>query len=100
MRKIERSAAFKKDIRRESKGSNLAALNAILPNVLSMLANDVQTPANYRDHKLTGKWEGCRECHVKLNLLLIYMKIDRDNIEGYNGELHLVRLGSHAELFG
>ena len=92
MRVIEQSSAFKKDIRRESKGQNLATLNAILPDVLSVLANDIPLPANYNDHKLIGKWEGCRECHIKPNLLLIYMKEDE--------KLRLVRLGSHSELFG
>jgi mRNA interferase YafQ len=93
MRNIEWSAASKKDIRRESKGQNLAALNVVLPAILGTLANDVLVPEKYWDHKLTGKWEGCRECHIRPDLLLIYEKPD-------DGMLRLVRLGSHAEIFG
>ncbi|MDR3231816.1 MAG: type II toxin-antitoxin system YafQ family toxin [Synergistaceae bacterium] len=93
MREIEWSTAFKKDIRRESKGPNLTVLNANLPVVLGTLSNDAALPAQYKDHKLTGEWEGCRECHLKANLLLVYEMPD-DKI------LRLVRLGSHAELFG
>jgi mRNA interferase YafQ len=93
MREIEWSIAFKKDIRRESKGPHLAALNTVLPVILDALSNDVQMPPNYNDHKLTGEWEGCRECHVRPNLLLIYDKQDEEI-------LRLSRLGSHSELFG
>jgi mRNA interferase YafQ len=93
MRAIKKSAAFKRDIKRESNGPNLAVLNAALPVLLKALANDVPVPTQFRDHDLTGNWAGCRECHVKPDLLLIYKKPD-DEI------LRLVRLGSHSELFG
>ena len=95
MREIERSSAFKKDIRREGKGRNLAALNAILPDVLTALVNDVPLDAKYQDHnhKLTGDWEGYRSCHLKTDLLLIYEKPDEET-------LHLARLGSHSKLYG
>jgi mRNA-degrading endonuclease YafQ of YafQ-DinJ toxin-antitoxin module len=56
MRKIEWSAAFKKDIRREAKGKNLAALNAVLPDILHALANDLPMSVKYYDHKLTGEF--------------------------------------------
>jgi mRNA interferase YafQ len=42
---------------------------------------------------LSGDWAGCRECHVRPDLLLIYRKPDADT-------LRLARLGSHSELFG
>ena len=93
MRKIDRSAAFKKDIRREGKGENLATLNAILPGVLTALASDATLYTKYKDHKLTGDWEGSRVCHLKPDLLLIYEKPDDET-------LRLTRLGSHSELFG
>lgn len=93
MRAIERSAAFKKDIKRESRGPNLAALNMDLPIVLSALANDQPLPAANKDHALTGNWAGYRECHVKPDLLLVYRKID-------SYVLRLARLGSHSEIFG
>jgi mRNA interferase YafQ len=60
------------------------------------LRADIQLPSNLKDHALTGNWKGCRECHIKPNLLLIYMKTDE--IENSNGTLRLVRLGSHTEL--
>jgi len=60
--------------------------------VISSLAMDMQLPAKYRDHALTGNYTGHRECHLKPDLLLIYKKPDART-------LRLVRLGSHSELF-
>jgi mRNA interferase YafQ len=93
MREIEQSTAFKKDIRREGKRANLAALNVALPNVLIMLTSDVILPVKYKDHKLTGEWEGYRSCHLKPDLILIYEKPDDES-------LRLARMGSHSELYG
>ena len=43
------------------------------------------------DHPLRGVWRSYREAHVEPDRLLIY------RVEG--NELHLVRTGSHADLF-
>ncbi len=37
------------------------------------------------------KWNDCRDCHVRPDLILIYRKPDADHLE-------LVRLGSHSEI--
>ena len=60
--------------------------------VLSCLCNDEVLPEKYRDHALTGDWNGCRDCHVRPDLVLIY--------EYQNHDLILHRLGPHSELFG
>jgi len=60
--------------------------------VFTALANDMPLEHRYRDHALTGDWRGCRECHIKPDLLLIY------HADG--NMLQLVHLGSHSELFG
>ena len=71
-----------------------------LPFIVVTLANDINLPDKYQDHPLTGNWEGHNECHIRPDLLLIYMKIgDTTNAEDKSGELRLVRLGSHSELF-
>jgi len=57
------------------------------------LSNNETLDKEYKDYKLIGNYLGCRECHVKPDLLLIY-KID-DNIL----ELALVRTGNHSKLF-
>ena len=92
-RSIERSTAFKTDYKREAKGRHRTTLDADLVPALSALVTDDTLEPRYRDHELTGDWRGCRECHIKPDLLLIYQKPDA-------GTLRLVRLGSHSELFG
>jgi mRNA interferase YafQ len=93
MRTIERSSAFKRDYKRESKGRHIATLDANLIPILAALADNQTLEQKHRDHDLSGDWAGYRECHVKPDLLLIYKKPDA-------ATLRLARLGSHSELFG
>jgi mRNA interferase YafQ len=93
MRTIERSSAFKRDMKREARGRHGVTLNADIVPVLAALANDLSLQPRLRDHELSGDWAGYRECHVKPDLLLIYRKTENDL-------LRLARLGSHSELFG
>ena len=93
MRTIERSTAFKRDLKRAAKSLQQASLNASLVPVLTALAYDQPLEPRLRDHDLSGDWSGYRECHVKPDLLLIYRKTE-------DGLLRLARLGSHSELFG
>ncbi len=91
MRTIERTSKFKRDFKRELKGPHVAVLTTELPLLFRDLATDQPLEAARRDHALTGKWRGHRDCHVRPDLVLIYRKPDDDTLQ-------LVRLGSHAEL--
>jgi mRNA interferase YafQ len=91
MRTIERTNQFKRDQKRELKGRHRKTLKADLDPVLATLATDRPLEASRYDHALTGNWNGCRECHIKPDLLLIYQKPDA-------ATLRLERLGSHAKL--
>ncbi|MCK9389622.1 MAG: type II toxin-antitoxin system YafQ family toxin [Sulfuritalea sp.] len=93
MRTIDRPGSFRRDYKREAKAGRQAALDDALRPVLVALATDQLLDARHRDHSLTGEWAGCRECHVKPDLLLVYRKDGDDR-------LILARLGSHSELFG
>ena len=55
------------------------------------MIDETPVAARYRDHALTGNWVGCRECHLKPDLLLIY-KLEEDTVQ-------LMRMGSHSNLF-
>ena len=90
MRVIVPSTRFKKDYKREIKTD--AGVQALVAQVISWLAQDEKLPYRFMDPNLQGTWKGYRECHVKPDLLLIYQKTDA-------GELQLIRLGSHSELF-
>jgi len=63
-----------------------------------LIANDGPLGAEWQDHGLKGKdWTGARECHVKGDLLLVYVLGDEPKGQG---TVEFVRLGTHAELFG
>ncbi len=50
----------------------------------------------YRDHELTGRQAGiknCRECHITPDWLLVY-KVDKEQLI-----LYLIETGTHSDLF-
>ena len=69
----------------------LPDLEDILRPVVERLVNGDPLPAKLADHPLGGEWKGCRDCHIKPDLVLIYSLTE--------SELTLIRLGSHSELF-
>lgn len=83
-----RSAQFKRDVKRTGKrGKDLAKLRSLL----TFLIRQESLSARDLDHPLRGIWKGYREAHIEPGWLLIY------RIE--EGELRLVRTGSHSDLF-
>jgi mRNA interferase YafQ len=83
-----RSGQFRRDVKRAQKrGKDMSKLREL---ILLLLAED-PLPERYRHHPLRGNWKGYREAHIEPDWLLIY-RIAGD-------ELHLVRTGSHADLF-
>nr|VFJ47794.1 MAG: mRNA interferase YafQ [Candidatus Kentron sp. DK] len=93
MRVVKPTRAFQKDFRREMAGMHRNVLPQALSTVVDFLARDVSLPAQFKEHALKGDWAQYRECHLRPDPLLIYRKSNE-------GALTLVRLGSHAELFG
>ena len=85
------SFRFKRDYRREKSGLHGKTLDAFLLAVLNLLVLDAVLPRRYFDHRLSGDWEGFRDCHIKPDLVLIYEKPDAET-------LRLVRIGSHSEI--
>jgi mRNA interferase YafQ len=60
--------------------------------VIEQLSEKVSLEAKFKDHKLSGDFNRCRECHVKNDLLLIY--------QVFEDELRLIDIGTHSQLFG
>lgn len=59
----------KKDIKRASKqGKNID----LLFDVVDQLSDGKKLDPKFKDHKLSGNYEGKRECHIELDFLLIY----------------------------
>ena len=88
MYEIFRTDGFKKDYKKLSSKNK-----ELLKDVIIKLANGETLEERYKDHKLIGNYNGCRECHIKPDLLLIY-RINSDVLE-----LALTRVGKHSELF-
>lgn len=88
MREITLTSQFKRDHKKRSRDKGL---DALLEDIVTRLADGKSLDARWRVHSLKGGFAGCRECHLKPDLLLIYVQTD--------DELRLVRLGSHSELF-
>ena len=91
MRRIRRTAAFKRDYRREKKGQLGKKLDAELMRVVADLVADNPLAERHHDHPLSGSWKDHRDCHVRPDLVLIYRKPDPVHLD-------LVRLGSHGQL--
>lgn len=80
----------KKDIKKASKqGKNIN----LLFEVVDRLSEGEILEPKYKDHKLSGDYEGKRECHIEPDFLLIYEICEEEIV------LYLVRVGSHSELF-
>ncbi|WP_428490893.1 type II toxin-antitoxin system YafQ family toxin [Rhodopila sp.] len=90
MRTVKYTNRFKRDYRREKSGQLGKRLDALLQEVVDLLAAETPLPHRNFDHALTGDWVDHRDCHIRPDLVLIYRKPGDD--------LELVRLGSHSEL--
>lgn len=89
MRAVHTSARFRKDFKRAMKrGKVMKKLQA----VVDLLVVDTPLPARHRPHKLTGDYANLWECHIEPDWLLIY--------DFGEHSLELLRLGTHADLFG
>lgn len=87
---IKYHTLFKKDFKRiKKRGYDISRLEKIV----ELPANEVPLPEQFKDHNLSGNYNGFRECHIAPDWLLIY--------QVNNNELVLVlsRTGSHSDLF-
>lgn len=90
MKKIVRTGQFKKDYKKlVRQGKDTQELKAIV----TKLSKGEKLPPQNKDHKLTGRLEKYRDCHIQSDWILIYQ------INRKEQELILVRMGSHSELF-
>ena len=90
MKRLFPSSQYKKDYKRYRNNPQKVAA---LKHVLDMLSNEQPIPSKYQPHPLHGNYEGCIECHIQGDFLLIWVDPKNEIIE-------LVRLGTHSELFG
>ena len=87
-RQIVHTSQFKRDYKKRSRERGI---DELLSGVIDALADGEPLQAKFRDHPLKGGFAGCRECHLKPDLLLVYVQT--------TDVLRLIRMGSHSELF-
>lgn len=81
---------FHRDLKRlQKRGYNMR----LMTEVIKMLAAGAPLPDKYRAHRLNGNFQGCCECHVQPDWLLIYEYAEERLI------LYLTRTGTHSDLF-
>lgn len=84
------TAQFKKDLKLARKqGKDVEKLFS----VVEKLANREKPDERMRDQALSGDYEGCRECHIEPDWLLVYEVVEDVLV------LMLYRTGTHSELF-
>ena len=87
---IRPTTKFQKDVKRVKKrGFDIS----LLTEVIKKLAVGESLPEKNRDHPLSENYDGCRECHITPDWLLIY------EIDGNDLILYLTRTGTHSDLF-
>jgi mRNA interferase YafQ len=84
-----RSNTFKREFKLMTKrGKNPDKFH----EVASVLIHELDLKPEHRDHKLHGRFEGRRECHIEPDWLLVYA------IKG--SKIIFERTGTHSDLFG
>ena len=89
MKELLTSGRFRKDVElARRRGKDLRKLR----DVIALLSAGAQLAKAYRDHPLKGEFQGYRDCHLEPDWVLIYAETTKS--------VHLVRTGTHSDLFG
>ena len=90
MYEVKRTSKFRREYRKMLKRGYDSTL---FDEVVFMLATGESLASKYRDHALSGKWSGYRECHITPDWLLIYAIRESVLV------LVLAGTGTHSDLF-
>lgn len=83
------SGQFKRDLKLlKKRGYDLEKIKVLI----ALLVSRSPLLASYKDHSLSGNWQGYRDAHIAPDWLLIY-KIINDEI------IRFERTGTHSDLF-
>ena len=87
---VKPTTRFSKDLKRiEKRGYKINLLTTVIKKLAAGEILDIK----YKDHPLKGNYQGCRECHITPDWLLIYEISDK------NLYLYLTRTGTHSDLY-
>jgi mRNA interferase YafQ len=91
MYEVRMTKTFRKNTERcKKRGLNME----LLKTAIRLLEAGGQLPQSYRPHKLSGYYEGCWECHLQSDWLLIWEQNDTELTLLFTGT------GTHSDLFG
>ena len=93
MYKVYKTKAFLKSSRKINESVGGKKIIKELSLAINALSGGHKLPPNYKDHSLCGEYIEHRECHIRVDVLLVY-KIEKDKMI-----LVLVEIGSHSYLF-
>lgn len=68
-----------------------------LRSVMDQLIDGTVLPQRHRDHALHGEWQGCRDCHIEGDWILVY-ELWKDATGNETTTFHAT--GNHEHLFG
>lgn len=90
MYKLFYTTNFNKDLKKQRQNFELIGL------VLKLLQQKgvLGIPQSMKPQKLKGNYKNCWECHIKPDLLIIWIQIESP------AEIRLIGIGSHSDLFG
>jgi mRNA interferase YafQ len=87
---LKTSKRFKKELKSFKHDKDLLST---LESVLDILITGKALPKEYHEHPLFGEFNGCYECHLRPDVLLIYKKDNKELL------IQILRIGSHSDLF-
>jgi mRNA interferase YafQ len=89
MYEVKPTSRFKKDMKNIAKrGYDIR----LIEQIVKTLAKGKPLASKHRDHAMSGKWAGHRNCHITPDWILLY-KIEHDILV-----LTLTRTGTHSDL--
>lgn len=88
MRSVVLKSQFRRDFGRWIEGT---PVENELRGVMERIAGGAPLDPRHRDHPLQGEWQGCRDCHIRGDVVLIY------SLPPGLAAFH--RVGSHSKLF-
>lgn len=88
---VDFTTKAKKDLKRYKNSKDFLLITKFLEILISKGVEGV--PAKMLPHKLKGEYKDNWECHIKPDLLAIWIQIDADE------QIKVLRIGSHSDLF-
>jgi len=92
MYQLRITSQFKKDLKKLKKRKRDFELTTKVLRILQLKGSQ-GIPGRMKPHRLSGNYSDTWECHIKPDLLILWIQFETPEI------IRLVRIGSHSQLF-